>query len=59
MGKFGPGSWKLARLTDAEKFHAAILYSRPIGNAQPDVDPNSWLFLTAGQTMSGPYRWIQ
>jgi hypothetical protein len=59
MGKFGPGSWKLARLTDAEKFHTAILYSRPIGNAHPDIDPNSWLFSTTGQTMSWPHGWIQ
>ena len=44
MGKFGYGSWKLPRLTDAEKFHAAILYSRPDGNADLDIDPTSWLF---------------
>jgi hypothetical protein len=59
MGKFGPGSWKLARLTDAEKFHAAILYSRPVGNAHPDIDPNAWLFSTAGDAMTGRSGWIR
>jgi hypothetical protein len=44
MGKFGYGSLPGPRLTDAEKFHAAILYSRPDGNADLDIDPNSWLF---------------
>jgi hypothetical protein len=44
MGKNGPGSLKIPRLTDIEKFHAAILYSRPDGNVDLDIDPSSWLF---------------
>ena len=44
MGQFGWGSLPGPRLTDTEKFHAAILYSRPDGNADVDIDPNSWLF---------------
>jgi len=44
MGKFGPGSWTLPRLTDAEKHHAAILYARPVGNGDPDVDPTFFFF---------------
>jgi hypothetical protein len=44
MGKSGWGTLAAPRLTDAERFHAAILYSRPDGNADLDVDPASWLF---------------
>jgi len=34
-------------MTDLEKYHAAIIYSRPVGNADPDVDPSDFLFLRA------------
>ena len=44
MGQFGWGTLSTPRLTETEKFHAAILYSRPDGNADVDIDPNSWLF---------------
>ena len=53
MGKFGPGSWTLPRLTDAEKHHAAILYSRPLGNGDTDVDP-TFFFFSRTDSMSEP-----
>lgn len=53
MGKFGPGSWKLPRLTDAEKHHAAILYSRPLGNGDTDVDP-TFFFFSRTDSVSAP-----
>jgi hypothetical protein len=59
MGKAGPGSWTLPRLTDIEKFHAAILYSRPVGNTQPDVDPASWLFSMGHTVLESASRRIQ
>jgi hypothetical protein len=34
-------------MTEIEKYHAAIIYSRPIGNADPDVDPTGFRFLHA------------
>lgn len=34
-------------MTDLEKYHAAIIYSRPVGNADPDVDPSGFRFLRA------------
>jgi len=57
MGKFGFGTWKQPRLTDAERFHAAILYSRPVGNADPDVDPATWLFGNAAS--SARTAWVR
>jgi hypothetical protein len=57
MGKFGYGSWTLPRLTDTEKFHAAILYSRPDGNADLDIDPTSWLFTVISVAARSRHRW--
>lgn len=34
-------------MTDREKFHAAILYSRPVGNTDPDFDPSTVHMLSA------------
>lgn len=44
MGKSGYGSLPGPRLTDVEKFHAALIYSRPDGNVDLDTDPSNWLF---------------
>jgi hypothetical protein len=33
--------------TDKERFHAALAYSRPVGNMDPDRDPSFALSATA------------
>jgi hypothetical protein len=49
MFPFIPGSCPSGILSPAEKFHAAIAYSRPRGNRDPDIDPSNGSFL--GPTM--------
>ena len=39
---YAPGNCAPGDLSASEKFHAAIAYSRPRGNMDPDVDPSSW-----------------
>jgi hypothetical protein len=41
MYPFLPGNCPAGTLSAAEKFHAAIAYSRPRGNLEPDNDPSS------------------
>ena len=41
MYPFLPGNCPAGTLSAAEKFHAAIAYSRPRGNVEPDNDPSS------------------
>jgi hypothetical protein len=41
MYPFLPGNCPSGTLSAAEKFHAAIAYSRPRGNTEPDNDPSS------------------
>jgi len=41
MYPFLPGNCPAGQLSAAEKFHAAIAYSRPRGNLEPDVDPSN------------------
>jgi hypothetical protein len=32
--------------SSAERFHASIAYARPVGNTDPDIDPNTTIRLT-------------
>jgi hypothetical protein len=41
MYPFLPGNCPAGTLSAAEKFHAAIAYSRPRGNVEPDNDPSN------------------
>ncbi|PYR57280.1 MAG: hypothetical protein DMF85_14100 [Acidobacteria bacterium] len=41
MFPFIAGDCPAGRLSDAESYHAAIAYSRPRGNLEPDRDPSS------------------
>ena len=41
MYPFAPGSCPPGTLSAAEKFHAAVAYSRPRGNRDPDIDPSN------------------
>jgi hypothetical protein len=43
---FAPGNCPPGELSAAEKYHAAIAYTRPRGNRDPDVDPSTARFLT-------------
>jgi hypothetical protein len=36
-----------AQLSPAEKFHAAVAYSRPRGNLDPDIDPSNRSFVVS------------
>jgi hypothetical protein len=45
MYPFIPGRCPPGNLSAAEKYHAAIAYSRPRGNTEPDNDPASGRFL--------------
>lgn len=47
MYPFLPGNCPSGTLSAAEKYHAAIAYSRPRGNTDPDNDPSSRQFITA------------
>jgi len=47
MYPFLPGNCPSGTLSQAEKYHAAIAYSRPRGNRDPDIDPSSRQFVTA------------
>jgi hypothetical protein len=47
MYPFIPGNCPSGQLSAAEKFHAAIAYSRPRGNTDPDIDPSSRQHITA------------
>jgi hypothetical protein len=41
MYPFAPGNCPVGSLSAAEKYHAAIAYSRARGNTEPDKDPSS------------------
>ena len=41
MYPYLPGNCPAGVLSPAEKYHAAIAYSRPRGNLDPDIDPSS------------------
>ena len=43
-----PGNCPPGQLSAAEQFHAAIAYSRPRGNLEPDIDPST------SRTLTGP-----
>jgi hypothetical protein len=45
MYPFFPGNCPSGQLSAAEKYHAAIAYSRPRGNLDPDIDPSGSRFL--------------
>jgi hypothetical protein len=47
MYPFLPGNCPAGELSAAEKFHAAIAYSRPRGNRDPDSDPPAGEFIAA------------
>jgi hypothetical protein len=47
MYPFLPGNCPSGTLSANEKFHAAIAYSRPRGNLDPDNDPSTSQFITA------------
>ena len=47
MYPFLPGNCPAGQLSTAEKYHAAIAYSRPRGNMDPDNDPSTRQFITA------------
>jgi hypothetical protein len=47
MYPFLPGNCPAGQLSAAEQYHAAIAYSRPRGNTDPDVDPSSSRTITA------------
>jgi hypothetical protein len=47
MYPFIPGNCPSGQLSAAEKYHAAIAYSRPRGNMDPDNDPSSRQHITA------------
>jgi hypothetical protein len=46
-------------MTDPEKYHAAIIYSRPVGNADPDVDPSDFRFLRAPEAAPVVYCYFR
>jgi hypothetical protein len=46
MYPFLPGNCPSGTLSAAEKYHAAIAYSRPRGNLDPDTDPSSNRYVT-------------
>ena len=41
MYPFIPGNCPAGQLSPAEQYHAAIAYSRPRGNTEPDTDPST------------------
>jgi hypothetical protein len=47
MAPIFPGSCPPGQLSPAERFHAGIVYSRPRGNRDPDVDPSDVPFAAA------------
>jgi hypothetical protein len=47
MYPFIPGNCPPGSLSAAEKFHAAVAYSRPRGNRDPDIDPSNRAFAAA------------
>jgi hypothetical protein len=47
MYPFLPGNCPAGQLSAAEQYHAAIAYSRPRGNVDPDNDPSSSRAITA------------
>ena len=52
MYPFLPGNCPAGQLSPAEKYHAAIAYSRPRGNQDPDVDPSAAQFVVSGQPIT-------
>jgi hypothetical protein len=53
MFPFDSGDCRAGVLSQAEAFHAAIAYSRPRGNTDPDRDPSTSATVAAS-TLSGP-----
>jgi hypothetical protein len=53
MYPFDDGGCRAGELSSAEAFHAAVAYSRPRGNTDPDHDPSSFSALAALDT-GGP-----
>ena len=51
MFPFASGDCPAGALSPAEAFHAAVVYSRPRGNTEPDHDPSSGAALTAGHPL--------
>lgn len=51
-----PGRCPAGEVSAAELYHAAIAYSRPRGNTEPDDDPSSGPFATSGQELSPGIR---
>jgi hypothetical protein len=56
MYPFAPGNCPPGEPTAAERFHAAIAYQRPRGNAEPDIDPSSGSSLSNATTAGPPDR---
>jgi hypothetical protein len=52
MYPYFPGNCPAGQLTAAEKFHAAIAYSRPRGNRDPDIDPVAGQFIAPSRTLT-------
>ncbi len=50
MYPFAPGNCPPGDLSASEKYHAAIAYSRPRGNVDPDTDPSSSTLLTSASS---------
>lgn len=45
------GVWCNGRPSPRERFHAAIAYSRPVGNLDPDIDPGSTIQRVPGEAI--------
>jgi hypothetical protein len=54
MYPWAPGNCPAGELTPAERYHAAIAYQRPRGNADPDNDPSSGSSLSPAITAGPP-----
>ena len=52
MYPYLPGNCPSGQLSAAERFHAAIAYSRPRGNRDPDIDPAAGQYLTPQRTIT-------
>jgi hypothetical protein len=53
MYPWAPGNCPAGEATPAERYHAAIAYQRPRGNADPDNDPSSGASFS-GASLDGP-----
>lgn len=54
MFPFIPGSCPAGVLSAADSYHAAVAYSRPRGNLDPDRDLSSGAVLAPGMVGGGP-----